>query len=233
MRAPFVAGDFELFQGERVKDPEWDGPRLVLKRKLKAWGDEAAARILAAGGPELKVQTSLHRPYKPNRYRVDNQRVLLTATGRQKQALGALLGEAFKEDVASGVVQMTLSLTVDREGVEIALRVHPGAWWDGLAWGKTLEAEPGRLAGLLAGLPEEFELATAPGGARLGCTGLGVEALGRFLAGYRPAEQWISVSRRHPREGLLEGVEDQEPLLLGDLEALAPLYSLLRERSLA
>jgi len=227
MVKPFRRHDFDLFTPDRVKDPDYDGPRLELKRKLKGWGEAARARIRQETGLELKVQTSLHRPYRHNRWRVDSQRVLLTATAGQKAGLERLLGKAFKSDVASGVVQMTIGLAISRPGLETALRVHPGAWWDGAAWEKAASAAPDRLVALLRALPPDFALAA--GGDPAACAGLTAATLPGVLRRYRPAEHWLTLGRHHPREAMIEGLPDQEELLLEDLAALAPPYGLVKE----
>ncbi len=227
--SPFTRNDFDLFSREKTRDPEWDGPRLVLKRKLQAWGEAAEKRIRAQGGPAFKVQTSLHRPYKHNRYRVESQRVLLTPPAERKQDLKRLLGDAFRQETASGVTQMHLALTIAFEQVETALRVPPQAWWHGLGWQKAVQEAPGRLCSLLRNLPGEFFLEVQSRKGALDCGTLEERLLARVLASYRPGEHWISLGRTHPREGLLEGMEDQEGLLLDDLAALAPVHAFLED----
>jgi len=224
---PFTSGDFDLFTPEKTKDPQWDGARLVLKRKLQAWGEEAERRIRRAGGGPFQVQTSLHRPYKFNRYRVDSQRAILTPPPERKRQVRELLGEAFRAETGSGVIQMHLALTIFRDRVETALRTPPQAWWHGLAWGEALQAKPGDLLSLLKGLPEEFLLEVQGRREGLDCGTLEERALRRALGGYRPGEHWVTLRRTHPREGLLEGPEDQEELLLEDLVLLAPIHEFL------
>ncbi len=227
--SPFTRNDFDLFSREKTKDPQWDGPRLVLKRKLQAWGEAARERIRQEAGLSFKVQTSLHRPYKHNGYRVSSQRVILTPPAERKKDVARLLGEAFRKETSSGVLQMHLALTVSFEGVETALRVPPQAWWHGLAWQEAAGKAPGRLVSLLRELPEEFYLETRGGKRPRDCRDLEERDLAGLMKGYKPGENWISLRRAHPREGLLEGMEDQEWLLLDDLAALAPIQAFLEE----
>lgn len=224
---PFTSGDFELFSREKTRDPEWDGPRLALKRKLQAWGEAAEARIRAEAEVDFKVQTSLHRPYKYNRYRVESQRVLLTPPAERKKELKRLLGEAFKQETSSGVTQMHLALTITLTHAETSLRVPPQAWWHGLAWQKAAQEDPAALCALLTDLPGEFFLEIQGGRGAVDCESVDTRTLSRLLAPYRPGEQWITVHRIHPRDGLLEGMEDQEGLLLDDLASLAPVHRFL------
>ncbi len=224
---PFTGDDFDLFSREKTRDPEWDGPRLALKRKLQAWGEAAEKRIREETGTAFKVQTSLHRPYKYNRYKVESQRVLLTPPAERKKDLKRLLGEAFRKETSSGVTQMHLALTLTFSHAETSLRVPPQAWWHGLGWQKAVQEDPGGLKDLLRALPGEFLLEVQPRKGGVDCGTLDERLLSRLLGSYRPGEHWISLVRIHPREGLLEGMEDQEGLLLDDLAALAPIHIFL------
>ncbi len=224
---PFTSEDFDLFSREKTRDPEWDGARLSLKRKLQAWGEAAEKRIRREVGVEFKVQTSLHRPYKHNRYKVESQRVILTPPAERKKELKRLLGEAFRQETSSGVIQMHLALTLSLSRAETSLRVPPQAWWHGLAWQKAVQQDPAGLTGLLRALPGEFFLEVQSSKGGVDCGELDEKRLSRLLRAYRPGEHWVTLGRAHPREALLEGMEDQEGLLLDDLVALAPVHRFL------
>src|SRR5687768_4907923 len=67
----FVARDFAAFEKRKQRDPQSNGERLLVKRKLAALGPPIAA-ALAAAGLEVEAKTSLSHPYTYNGFKVES-----------------------------------------------------------------------------------------------------------------------------------------------------------------
>jgi len=126
----FAPTDFVLYSGQYSKSEEWNSKRLEIRRKLEAFGrlgEEAAA----SAGLALESRASLHHPFEFNGFKVERQWVYLTRAKKEKAALKKVLGAELGKDLDSSYRNLYLSLTIDEAGLEIALKIHPDAWYDG------------------------------------------------------------------------------------------------------
>lgn len=128
--APLISElDFRAFERHKWADPECNGERLRLKRKLQSMGAPVAAWLNARGG-DLTLRTSIHNPFTFNGYRVDSLWYYLAPSDKAKKPLRDLLGVDFKADTDANYVHANLVLQIEFERVNLGLRVHERAWWD-------------------------------------------------------------------------------------------------------
>src|SRR5262245_47340089 len=130
-KSPVVAfepSDFKAFEKDKWRSEAWNNDRLIVKRRLLDLG-KGIQKALAEAGEELVARSSLHHPYTFNAYSVSEMWAYLSRKSRG--SLKMLFGEDLGKDLDPNYVQLLLILSIDFEGVGIALRIHPSAWWEG------------------------------------------------------------------------------------------------------
>ena len=126
----FQKRDFLAYEKHRQDDPEYNALRLSVRRKLA--GIAAAAKKQAKDlGTELASQAGLHHPYTFNNYRVSEQRAYLCRNNRERKKLAVFFGDALGKDAETHYIQTILEACLDAEVLQVGLRIHPMAWWDG------------------------------------------------------------------------------------------------------
>jgi len=222
-------GDLRCLAQACARDPLYDDRRLVLRRKLAA----LARRFVAGAGAGLETRTSLHRPASFNGMCVRRMWAYFCRGKREKQRLRAVLGRDLARDLDSAYRNAYLCLALESEAVEVSLRIHADAWYDGQNLLRRVQAEGARtLLGLLNGL-DGFTLRLADWKGEWRCGDLAPERLDDYLRHWVPGELALSVERRYPapesapaaRAALF--VPDVPDLLLEQLGRLLPLYRYL------
>ena len=205
----FLERDFLVYERHRQNDGELNALRLSVRRKLKAVADEARKQAKARG-EELASQAGLHHPYSFNNYRVSEQRAYLCRSKKERSKLASFFGDALGKDAETHYIQTVLELSLDAQVLEVALRIHPLAWWDGENLKKKVIGKDGKgggkgdpgmeeWCGLLRGLPAGFGLklhdwrktywakVAAPGEMR------------EYFGSYTPGEHWLHLNRELPK----------------------------------
>ncbi len=126
----FEEGDFHALSARLAGDPEGSARRLVTRRKLSALGKQAVARAEPRGFV-LHSRTSLHHPHAFNGMRVKRLWAYLTRGPAEKKRLRAVLGAELGKDLDAAYRNAYLCLAIEAEALEVSLRVHPDAWYDG------------------------------------------------------------------------------------------------------
>jgi len=224
---PFEEGDFHALSEGLCRDPQYDDRRLLARRKLGAVGKEAAARIAAAGGPELASRTSLHRPHTFNGMRVRRLWTYVARGKGERARLRRVLGAELGRDLDAAYRNAYLCAALEADCIETSLRIHTDAWYDAQNLSKRLAGEgTGRWLELLNELDGYFlRLADWKGEWR--CGALDRDRLEEFLRYWKPGEQALAVERRIPAPpGAREhafgpGVPEA---LVEELVRLVPLY---------
>ncbi len=224
----FLPTDFEKFRESIQRNPEFNDARLEVRRKLDAIGKHLL-KALASKDLELVSRASLHHPYKFNAFRVASQWVYLSRGEKERKAIVRHLGVDLGKDLDQNYTHTILVLEIAEKGLEIALRIHKGAWWDGenLKRGLKTEARRDELAAALHSLVGY--------GFRLGdhrrvrpCDEIQGRDLAEAMRYYIPGDQWLHIERAIPRDdpfvtesGLLERIE-------AEFRAMLPAYRLLK-----
>ena len=218
--------DFAAYESHRQRDPEFNGYRLAVRRKLGLYGKHLAKLLAEQAGLTLKSRTSLERPYKFNLGKVGAQWAYLSRSPQEKKTLQAKVGPALGKDVDTHYIQTTLVVSVDSEGLEQAMRIHSLSWWDGQNL-KLKCSEPEGLddwLDLLNSLPEGFILFMDNWKKEYACGRLSAQDLRAYFKTYSPGEHWLNLRRRIPASLACELGDDLPAFIDEGALALAPLY---------
>ena len=222
----FEEGDFHALSEGLCADPQYNDRRLLARRKLLALGKLAAARAKEQG-LALDVRSSLHNPHAFNGMRVRRLWTYLVRPKSEKKRLRAVLGPELGADLDAAYRNAYLCLAIEAERLEVSLRIHADAWFDGQNLAKRLAAEgPGEWKKLLNQLPGFF-LRLADWKGEWPCGALTTERLEEFLRYWRPGEHALAVERHWPAPRNARAAactEEAVEELLATLVRLVPLY---------
>lgn len=193
----FEEGDFNSLGPEYASNPAYDEPRLKLRRKLatlaKAFCASPEATELA-----LASRTSLHRPYHFNGNRVQRLWAYLCRDKKAKTALRKTIGRDLAKDLDAAYRNAYLCLALEHDAIEVSLRIHADAWFDGQNLANRVKREgAASFLKLLNGL-DGFFLRLADWKGEWRCGAMEVEQLEEFFRFYKPGEHSLALERRFP-----------------------------------
>lgn len=230
--AAFEEGDFHALSEALARDPQYDDRRLVARRKLGAIAKEALERIGAdarAEGVELDLaqRTSLHRPHVFNHMRVRRLWAYVCRGRKAKAGLKRVIGAELAKDLDAAYRNAFLCVALEADALEVALRVHPDAWYDGQNLVKRVSKEGLDLWLALLNQLDGYRLRIDDWKGEWVCGRLDRDRLREYLRYYVPGERGLAVERRWPApagaRGAALGGEVPE-LLVEELRRLVPLY---------
>ncbi len=226
MSEAFLDRDFKAYEKHRQDDPEYNALRLSVRRKLKAMAD-ATLKEAKTLGVELSAQAGLHHPYTFNAYRVREQRAYLCRSPKERKKLAAFFGEALGKDAETHYIQTVLEVCLDDAIVEVALRIHPQAWWDGEHLKKRVLGFAARMdefCSLLRALPAGFDLRLHDWKKSNWCSQAKPAELKETLGHYTPGNHWLHIQRQLPKEDALSMGPEAEAWVRSSLLSLLPVY---------
>ena len=193
----FEEADFRSLGDPHATDPEANGVRLAARRRLLTLGKSAAAAC-AAEGTKLDCRTSLHHPHRFNGNRVRRLWAYLTRPKGEKRRLRSLLGAELAKDLDAAYRNAYLCLAMETDALEVSLRIHPDAWYDGQNLKNKVErSSPADWLAELNRLPG-FRLRLHDWKGEWRCGELEPEQLEEFLGYYVPGDHALAVERRWP-----------------------------------
>ena len=222
----FEEGDFHGVSDGLARDPQYNDRRLIARRKLLARGKRALPALEEAGAT-LECRTSLHNPSPFNGHRVSRLWAYLTRAKPDKKKLQSVLGRDLAKDLDSAYKNAYLCVAIEAEALEVSMRIHPDAWYDGQNLKKRVEEE-GRdiLLGLLNDLTG-FQLRLHDWKGEWRCGDITPERLDEFLGYWTPGEHSFAVEQRFPSPAGARGPSLEEGAaehLESELLRLVPLY---------
>jgi hypothetical protein len=229
----FEEGDFHALSEGLCKDPQYNDRRLLARRKLLALGKRAAREIERPSeatrreGLKLDCRTSLHNPTVFNQMRVRRLWAYLTRGKAEKRALRGVLGAELGKDLDAAYRNAYLCVALEADAVEVSLRIHPDAWYDGQNLKKRLDREGIAAWRALLNAHPGYFLRLHDWKGEWRCGELTVSQLEDYLATWTPGEHGLAVERRWPappgaRGAVLEpGAPDA---LVAEMVGLVPLY---------
>ena len=218
--------DFKALEDGVNTNPDYNDRRLVTRRKLGDLAKLATGR-LKAGGLELESRTSLHNPHPFNCNRVRRIWAYLVRPKKEKTRLKRTLGADLAKDLDQAYKNAYLCVAVESDAVEVSLRIHTDAWYDGQNLKRRYDGgEQRELLDLLNTL-HGFRLRLDNWKGEWICGSLTPESLAEFFKYYTPGEHSLAVDFRWPapvgaRDALLDPAVPEQ--LLTALDGLAPLY---------
>ena len=222
----FEEGDFHALSEGLCGDPQYDDRRLVTRRKLLALG-KRCVRGAAEEGLALDCRTSLHRPHAFNGNRVRRIWCYLMRPAGERKRLRSLLGPELGRDLDAAFRNAYLCLAVEAQALEVSLRIHPEAWYDGQNLKKRIAREgPQAWRALLNGLPG-WSLVMHDWKGEWRCGQLEPERLDEYLEAWTPGEHRLSLVQRFPAPAGARGpaLSARAPgELVSECLRLAPAY---------
>lgn len=228
---PFEPWDFEALASHHARNPEANDHRLRTRRKLLALA-KACTKRAKEEGLVLDVRTSLHNPHTFNGNKVERLWAYLVRPKAEKTRLRKVLGVDLAKDLDNAYRNAYLCLAVESDRLEVSLRIHADAWYDGQNLIRRVKKEG--VQGWLQVLNtlDGFQLRLHDWKGEWPLGNLTAERLEEFLRFYVPGEHQLVVDRRWPvgatppaREAVMG--EDVPLLLADELLRLAPLYRFL------
>lgn len=232
--APFEEGDFHALTESLGRDPQYNDRRLVTRRKLASIAkfavDELAADVATHGGTlELQSRTSLHQPHMFNHMRVRRLWAYITRGKKEKGRLKRVLGSELAKDLDSSYRNAYLCVAIEEAALEVSLRIHPDAWFDGQNLVHRTQKEGFALLLPLLNALSGFRLKLDNWKGEWICGQLDSDRLREFFRYYKPGELGLAVERRWPAPAGARGplfAPDVPRALVDELRRLAPLYRL-------
>ncbi len=225
----FDEWDFASLEVERSKNPEYDERRLATRRKLATLAKRGQTE-LAAQDVRVEPRTSLHHPHQFNGMRVTRLWAYLARAKAEKSRLRRVLGADLAKDLDAAYRNAYFCLAVEAEALEVSLRIHADAWYDGQNLLRRIKAEGTKpFLALLNGL-DGFRLRLHDWKGEWLCGAITPEWLGEYLRHWVPGEHLLAVERRWPlpkSQGPARAAAlgaDIPAVLIGELVRLAPLY---------
>jgi hypothetical protein len=222
----FTEGDFHALSPACARDPQYDDRRLVLRRKLLDLGKEFTERAGEAG-LVLEARGSLHNPHAFNRGKVDRMWTYACRSKAEKKRLRSTLGADLAKDLDAAYRNAYFCAAVEEDSLEISLRIHADAWYDGQNLLKRMKKEGiDAWRGILNELTG-FQLRLADWKGDWTCGSLGRERIEEFLKYWKPGEHALSVEQRLPAPPRARGaaLEASTPgRMVEEMLRLVPLY---------
>lgn len=225
---PFVPWDFEGLSPARSRSPEYNEYRLQARRRLLGLG-KAAVKEVKGVGLSMEARSSLHNPHAFNGNRVSRLWTYLVRPKAEKARLRKVLGSDLAKDLDHAYKNVYLCLAMEHEALEVSLRIHADAWYDGQNLIRRVQSEG--LDGWLTVLNtlDGYSLGLDDWKGEWRCGELTTERLEEYLRYYKPGEHQMVVVRRWPvpadpdqRQAILTG--EVPATLLAEVLRLVPLY---------
>lgn len=224
--AAFTEGDFHSLSPACARDAQYDDRRLVLRRKLLELGKSFTERA-EEQGLALEARGSLHSPHAFNRNVVSRMWTYACRGKSEKKRLRGTLGADLAKDLDAAYRNAYFCAAVESDALEVSLRIHADAWYDGQNLVKRLEKEGlDTWRGILNELVG-FRLRLADWKGEWVCGSLGRERIEEFLKYWKPGEHAMSVELVIPAPPGARG-EAFDPAMpermVGEMLRLVPLY---------
>ena len=228
----FEEGDFHALAESLGRDPQYNDRRLVTRRKLGAIAKKAVEALAedarkTGGTLELAQRTSLHQPHAFNHMRVRRLWAYICRGKKEKSRLRGVLGSELGKDLDAAFRNAYLCVAIEEQALEVSLRIHPDAWFDGQNLvHRTKKEGLAVFLALLNGTPG-FRLVLDNWKGEWVCGSIDADWLAQFFKYYKPGELGLAIVRRWPAPpgartpSLAPGVP---ATLVEGLRSLAPLY---------
>ncbi|MEZ6016260.1 MAG: hypothetical protein R3F49_14165 [Planctomycetota bacterium] len=194
---PFEEWDFEALAPGRGRNPDYNDHRLRARRKLGSLAKAFVGRAGEAGLP-LDSRTSIHNPHTFNGNRVERLWAYITRPKKEKARLKKVLGADLAKDLDQAYRNAYLCVALEHDCVEVSLRIHPDAWFDGQNLVKRVKREGTRELLQHLNALGGFQLKLADWRGEWLCGTLQPEALDEYLKYYTPGEHLLSIEQRWP-----------------------------------
>ncbi len=226
---PFDEGDLRALAEPLCRDPQYNDRRLVLRRKLGALAKAFLTRE-GADLPPLLSRTSLHAPHAFNGKRVARIWTYLCRDKKEKTRLRKVVGADLAKDLDAAYRNAYLCVAVEAEALEVSLRIHGDAWFDGANVQRRVKAEGPRALTAILNELDGYTLRLADWKGEWACGSIEPEQLTEFFGYFEPGRHQLLVDRRFPAPASQPAVRalsfapEVPAHLMDELARLVPLY---------
>ena len=234
--AAFEEGDFHALSDPLSRDPQYNDRRLTTRRKLASIAHEALAGLVAdakadprSEGVELDLaaRTSLHHPTVFNHMRVRRMWAYVCRGKKAKARLKRTLGAELGKDLDAAYRNAYLCVAIDEAALEVSLRIHPDAWFDGQNLVQRTAKEGLELWLALLNSTPGYRLRLDNWKGEWICGQITSDWLRELFRYYKPGELGLAIERRWPAPPGARGAvlaPEVPATLVAELRSLAPLY---------
>jgi len=227
--AGFQAEDFDAYLPEKWSSNMFTLPRRKVREKLDAIGGQLAAE-LAGGGLPLVQHLSDDHPTIWNNKKVEAQWLFYSRDESSQKRLAEIIDTertlaADLADPAPLYRHVFIGVAVDRDHLEIGLRLHHDAWVDRRNLLTLIADDEGRghFHDLLASLPPHYEIGLM-GGEMAPVGRIDEAGIAGLAARFEEAGGFLFIGARLPRDQVLVLGEEIGGMLLEAVGLLAPVY---------
>ncbi|HUR27597.1 MAG TPA: hypothetical protein VM509_05375 [Planctomycetota bacterium] len=227
--APFEEGDFHALSETLARDPQYNDRRLVARRKLGTIAQAAVKAIERGteGEVALLQRTSLHQPHQFNGMRVRRLWSYICRGKKEKTRLKQVIGPELAKDLDAAYRNAYLCVALEADVVEVSLRIHKDAWYDGQNVINRVRKEgPAQWIAILNKL-DGYRLRMDDWKGEWPCGRLDAGRIEEYLKYYKPGDHSMAVEFRIPAPAGNRGPAldpDLPESLILELERLVPLY---------
>lgn len=225
--------DFDAYLEKKRTSNVYNLERLEVKQKLTALGKLLGPSLTALDGSILAQELSTEHPALWNGHRVDSQMLFFSRNEESRRHLDGIISRertiaSLVDDPSPQRNHIFLSLTIDHEGVEIALKVHADASVDRDNLQRKCEDyfQREKLRHAITSLPEEFRIGF--GGQEVQPTkALSDEGLVKLIADLPGKNHWFTVGATFGRWDGRLAEADFAQLAAQYLKALLPVMHIM------
>jgi hypothetical protein len=231
----FTDRDFDAYAPNKWKSNVFNRERLEVKQKLLALATELGGALKATDGSPLTCEASVEHPALWNHKQVEAQHVFFSRNEGARKELDRIIDRArpmtsMLEDPTPQRNHVFLSVTIDHERVEFALKLHPDARVDRQNLERKLAEhwERETFIGLAHALPDGYRVGIT-GQSMISSGAMDEASLKELLAGLAKPElpgktHWLFVERSLSRTDVKTAAGGLVDAARSELEALLPIY---------
>lgn len=234
----FEARDFEAYAPSKWQSNAFTLERMRVKDKLMSLGQQLSPVQPSEDSPPLSCEVSVEHPALWNNNTVSDQQLYFTRSADERKELSSRNSRATSmssllADPSPYREHMVLCVSVNEQGVEISLRLHPNAAVDrqNMVSKLTDRWHMQALVDQLAELPEPFGLGLT-GGELVPPSTLNADRLRELIQSFaagadastEDSQRVLTVGRVYAADEVCEAAGDFANRVREDLQALLPLY---------
>jgi hypothetical protein len=226
----FFEEDFDMYLPPKRKDRSYNEDRLLIKHRLHSLG-ELIAPGLKGAGLDLDFKTSLSHPYTFNKFSVDSQWVYFARKEKDTKPLKKLFGEFLSKDLDMHYCHVILVAEINLDCVELTLKIHQQAWWDGQnIKNKCNEASARKELTDALNQQSGFILSIHNWKREYVCGKLTQGDIMNYMKYYTPGDHWFHLRMTLPRETVIPMGAGFAEFASDKLARLAPIYKFIEWR---
>lgn len=226
----FEQDNFDVFHETKQRDSRFNSERLKVKRKLAAML-KSLAPVLEEEGLVLPGKTSLSHPYTYNAFKVDSIWGYFSRPDAEKKDLKMIFGRALGKDLDPAFMHVLLVIGVGYEGVELSLKIHSSAWWDGQNLKNLCASEEGsrEFLGLINEL-DGFIMSIHDWRKEYKCGELYRSDVSNYFEYFEPGTHWFHLRQRFLRDDERTRDEGWMTIAAEAMRKLVPVYRFIAWR---